>query len=135
MRYHSSESRQPLLRRAAALAASLLTGSDVATQRQRVLQASQGVSAQVDASWPTAYGYVKAKDGGRRIPETFLATSHEWTRLTDYGGDSAGVWAEIFKVLGPSPVLRIGGECSCVLTLAALCSWQLSCSRPLGSSA
>lgn len=32
------------------------------------------------------------------MPDAFLATSHEWTRLQDYGGDSAPAWAEIFKV-------------------------------------
>jgi hypothetical protein len=41
------------------------------------------VSAQVDASKPTTYGFIRATNGGRRVPETFLATSHEWTRLTD----------------------------------------------------
>ena len=67
------------------------------------------MSAQVDPNWPTAVGVVKFRDGQRRVPEGFLATSHEWTRLTDYGGENAAAWAEIFKVLGPSPVLRIGG--------------------------
>lgn len=69
----------------------------------------QAVSAQVDPSWPTAVGVVKFRDGQRRVPEHFLATSHEWTRIVDYGGESAAAWAEIFKSLGPSPVLRIGG--------------------------
>lgn len=69
----------------------------------------QAVSAQVDPNWPTAVGVVKFKDGQRRVPNHFLATSHEWTRLVDYGGESAAAWAEIFKTLGPSPVLRIGG--------------------------
>lgn len=87
-------------------ATSTLSNSDADPPNRRSLQA---VSAQVDPSWPTAVGVVKFRDGQRRVPEHFLATSHEWTRIVDYGGESAAAWAEIFKSLGPSPVLRIGG--------------------------
>lgn len=74
--------------------------------RPRSLQA---VSAGVNSGWPTAYGVVKFGDLGKRVPETFLGTSHEWTRLTDYGRENAEAWAEIFKTMSASPVLRIGG--------------------------
>jgi hypothetical protein len=85
---------------------SLSNNPDADLPNRRSLQA---VSAQVDPNWPTAVGVVKFRDGQRRVPEHFLATSHEWTRIVDYGGESAAAWAEIFKSLGPSPVLRIGG--------------------------
>jgi hypothetical protein len=85
-------------------ASSVEADADVAVHRSL-----QAVSAGVDPSWPTAVGVIKFRETQRRVPETFLATSHEWTRLTDYGGESADAWAEIFKTLSPSPVLRIGG--------------------------
>lgn len=88
------------------LTSALPVDSDADVAGPRSLQA---ISAQVDPNWPTAVGVVKFNDGQRRVPDHFLATSHEWTRLTDYAGDSTAAWAEIFKVLGPSPVMRIGG--------------------------
>jgi hypothetical protein len=107
----AQQQAQDTLARAKSLIGSVLTSalpadSDADMAGPRSLQA---ISAQVDPNWPTAVGVIKFRDGQRRVPEHFLATSHEWTRLTDYGGDSAAAWAEIFKVLGPSPVLRIGG--------------------------
>lgn len=97
---------QGIISKAKSLMSSLLQSSEPDAGAPRSLQ---GASAQVDPNWPTAYGTVKFRDGKTRVPETFLATSHEWTRLTDYGGENAAAWAEIFKSLSPSPVLRIGG--------------------------
>jgi hypothetical protein len=88
----------------AAAASAVEPDADLAARRSL-----QAVSAQVDPNWPTAVGVIKFRETQRRVPETFLATSHEWTRLTDYGGQSADAWAEIFRTLSPSPVLRIGG--------------------------
>ena len=45
---------------------------------------------------------------GTRIPNSFLGTSHEWTRLTDWG-DNLPAFTEIFRHLGPNPILRLGG--------------------------
>ncbi|KAI8474854.1 MAG: hypothetical protein J3K34DRAFT_406796 [Monoraphidium minutum] len=43
-----------------------------------------------------------------RVPPTFLATSHEWDRISDYA-HNLEAFTEIFKVFGPSPILRMGG--------------------------
>lgn len=43
-----------------------------------------------------------------RVPDAFLGTSHEWTRITDWGRN-VRAFANIFKTMGPSPILRIGG--------------------------
>jgi hypothetical protein len=50
-----------------------------------------------------------------RVPETFLATSHEWDRLTDYA-DNLEAFTEIFKQFGPSPILRMGGASQDAMT-------------------
>lgn len=116
-----AQQQQTLLARAAAiissfrLAQSSSSGSSTVTDADlapvpRFLQSSTGGSSSMfDPNWPTIYATVKYRDAGRRIPEGFLSTSHEWTRLADYGGANAAAWAEIFKVLSPSPVLRLGG--------------------------
>lgn len=83
------------------------------------------VSADVNSGWPTAHGIVTFGSTGRRVPETFVATSHEWVRLTDYGGDNVNVWAEFFKMLSPSPVLRLGGASQDKMTQApSVATWQ-----------
>jgi len=43
-----------------------------------------------------------------RVPATFLATSHEWDRLTDYT-NNLEAFRSIFREFGPSPILRLGG--------------------------
>jgi hypothetical protein len=63
-----------------------------------------------NASWPTASAAVAASTRGRRIPQSFLATSHEWKRMTDYGGPNVQAFANIFNMLSAAPVLRIGGS-------------------------
>jgi hypothetical protein len=46
----------------------------------------------------------------RRVPETFLSTSHEYNRIHDYGDERiVHAWAEVFKMLSPSPIIRVGG--------------------------
>jgi hypothetical protein len=50
-----------------------------------------------------------------RVPPTFLATSHEWDRITDYA-DNIQAFAEIFREFGPSPILRMGGASQDFLT-------------------
>jgi hypothetical protein len=46
----------------------------------------------------------------RRVPDTFLSTSHEYNRISDYGDDrTVAAWAEVFKMLSPSPIIRVGG--------------------------
>eukprot|EP00878_Enallax_costatus_P013634 GHUV01014256.1.p1 GENE.GHUV01014256.1~~GHUV01014256.1.p1 ORF type:complete len:561 (+),score=79.37 GHUV01014256.1:338-2020(+) len=85
----------------------------------------QAVTAGFNSAWPTAYGIVKFTDSGCRVPETFVATSHEWTRLTDYAGDNVNVWAEFFKMLSPSPVLRLGGASQDrMTTVPSVATWQ-----------
>jgi hypothetical protein len=46
---------------------------------------------------------------GREIPHGFLATSHEWDRIQDYGEGDTEAWARIWKQLGPNNILRVGG--------------------------
>ncbi|WIA29580.1 hypothetical protein OEZ86_012072 [Tetradesmus obliquus] len=47
---------------------------------------------------------------GRAVPETFLATSHEYTRIYDYGNaKSVAAWASVFNMLSSSPIIRVGG--------------------------
>jgi hypothetical protein len=36
--------------------------------------------------------------------------------MTDYAGVNLAAWTEIFKLLGPSPVLRIGGASQDAMT-------------------
>lgn len=50
-----------------------------------------------------------------RVPATFLATSHEWDRMTDYA-NNIGAFKAIFKELGPSPIIRMGGASQDFLT-------------------
>lgn len=69
-----------------------------------------------NATWPTAVATVWPGNLGVKVPDTFLATSHEWKRMGDYGGVNIAAWAEIFKLLGPSPVLRIGGASQDAMT-------------------
>lgn len=59
--------------------------------------------------WPTVQGAVWVGSTSTRVPETFVATSHEWTRIFDYGGPNTAAWQEIFRLLSPSPVIRVGG--------------------------
>jgi hypothetical protein len=42
-----------------------------------------------NATWPTAVAAIWPSNRGTPVPETFLATSHEWKRMTDYG-ETAG---------------------------------------------
>lgn len=69
-----------------------------------------------NASWPTAYAAVWASNKGREVPQGFLATSHEWKRMTDYGGENVQAFANIFKMLAAKPVLRIGGSSQDLMT-------------------
>ncbi|WIA13252.1 hypothetical protein OEZ85_006841 [Tetradesmus obliquus] len=69
-----------------------------------------------NTTWPTAIASVWPANTGVRIPEQFLATSHEWKRITDYTGPTFEAWAGIFKKLGPSPIIRIGGASQDAMT-------------------
>jgi hypothetical protein len=43
------------------------------------------------------------------VPETFLATSHEYTRIFDYGNTkSVAAWGNVFGMLSLSPIIRVG---------------------------
>ena len=44
---------------------------------------------------------------GAVIPQGFLGTSNEWTRIEDY--DDSEAWATLFKRLGPGNIMRVGG--------------------------
>ena len=59
-------------------------------------------------AWANFTAAVFAGDKVRRVPETFLATSHEWDRIMDYA-DNIEAFTAIFKEFGPSPILRMGG--------------------------
>lgn len=62
------------------------------------------------AAWPTATVSVSSGSSARRVPETFLSTSHEYNRIHDYGDErNVASWAEVFKMLSPSPIIRVGG--------------------------
>jgi hypothetical protein len=50
-----------------------------------------------------------------RVPDTFLATSHEWDRITDYA-DALDAFKNVFAEFGPSPILRMGGASQDFLT-------------------
>lgn len=60
------------------------------------------------SDWKWYEATPKPGEPGTRVPATFLATSHEWDRMTDYTNNVAA-FKEIFKEFGPSPILRIGG--------------------------
>ncbi|GBF97376.1 hypothetical protein Rsub_11023 [Raphidocelis subcapitata] len=67
------------------------------------------------AGWQTFAAEVHAGSPVMRVPETFLATSHEWDRITDYA-DNLEAFAPIFREFGPSPILRMGGASQDFLT-------------------
>jgi hypothetical protein len=91
-------------------------------QRQRVPEGGYGkVDERVDISgWLSQIPYdslsvtVDASTGalGRRVPVDFLGTSHEWTNIGEYAKtpQSLAAFARVFKQLGPSPIMRIGGN-------------------------
>jgi hypothetical protein len=60
---------------------------------------------------------IQLKTSKARILPNFLGTSHEWGRLAEYAANpgALGAFANIFRELGPSPVLRIGGRSQEVL--------------------
>jgi hypothetical protein len=66
-------------------------------------------------TWGTFTATLHADARIIRVPATFLATSHEWDRITDYA-DNIRAFAEIFKEFGPSPILRMGGASQDFLT-------------------
>jgi hypothetical protein len=44
------------------------------------------------------------------VPDTFLSTSHEYNRIHDYGDERiVKAWAEVFKMLSSTPIIRVGG--------------------------
>jgi len=59
----------------------------------------------------TVYGASDPSALTRAVPQNFLGTSHEWTRIDEYGRnpESISAFSNIFSALGPSPILRIGG--------------------------
>lgn len=61
----------------------------------------------------------------RRVPETFLSTSHEYNRIHDYGDErNVASWAEVFKMLSPSPIIRVGGASQDKMTQVSLLTWD-----------
>jgi hypothetical protein len=81
----------------------------VAADSHRLLQATGGSSSS-SSSWPTLSVTVDAARVGRAVPETFLATSHEYTRIYDYGNTkSVAAWGSVFGMLSSSPIIRVGG--------------------------
>eukprot|EP00878_Enallax_costatus_P041334 GHUV01048032.1.p1 GENE.GHUV01048032.1~~GHUV01048032.1.p1 ORF type:complete len:162 (+),score=35.00 GHUV01048032.1:128-613(+) len=91
---------------------------DTLATAEITLYRTRAVPAAPNASWPTAVASVWPSNVGIRVPETFLATSHEWRRIKDYGGANVQAWASIFKMLSDSPVLRIGGASQDAMTEA-----------------
>jgi hypothetical protein len=89
-----------------ASATNATNGTDLTPEQLRI----PFIPGTPNASWPTAQATVSPSSRGRQIPKAFLATSHEWLRMTDYGGENVQAFANIFKMLGPQPVLRIGGS-------------------------
>jgi len=71
--------------------------------------------AAVSASWPTFSATVMSDAKVMKVPATFLATSHEWDRITDYA-DNMDAFKPIFQEFGPSPILRMGGASQDFLT-------------------
>jgi hypothetical protein len=59
--------------------------------------------------WPMAIFSVDAGQNGRKVAGTFLATSHEYTRMYDYGEEYIHAWANVFGKLSSSPIIRVGG--------------------------
>ncbi|KIY93569.1 hypothetical protein MNEG_14394 [Monoraphidium neglectum] len=64
--------------------------------------------AQPVAGWATVASVVESKAKLTRVPQTFLATSHEWDRMMDYANNVAA-FKNIFREFGPSPIIRVGG--------------------------
>lgn len=89
-----------------------------ASMPEILLYRTPAVSAAPNASWPTAVASVWPDKKGLRVPETFLATSHEWKRIEEYGGVNVQAWADIFGILSDSPVLRVGGASQDAMTEA-----------------
>jgi hypothetical protein len=62
----------------------------------------------------------------RRVPNTFLSTSHEYNRIADYGDERiVHAWAEVFKMLSPSPIIRVGGASQDKMTQVSVLCQQL----------
>lgn len=89
---------------------------DTMTTSEILLYRTPAVPAAANASWPTAVASIWPSNVGLRVPDAFLATSHEWKRIQDYGGVNMEAWANIFGMLSDSPVLRIGGASQDALT-------------------
>jgi hypothetical protein len=69
------------------------------------------------AAWPTTSATVTTSQMGLPVSDTFLATSHEYTRIADYGDPRmAHAWGAIFKMMAPSPIIRIGGASQDAMT-------------------
>ncbi|WIA40051.1 hypothetical protein OEZ86_013470 [Tetradesmus obliquus] len=78
----------------------------------RRLMASAAAVAKRNApmeKWPTAIYSVDISQAGRRLPDTLLATSHEYNRIYDYGEEYIHAWANVFGKLSSSPIIRVGG--------------------------
>jgi hypothetical protein len=81
------------------------------TPSRRLMASARAVAkrnAPVD-KWPTAIYSVDAGQTGRKLSDTFLATSHEYSRIFDYGEEYIHAWANVFSKLSSSPIIRVGG--------------------------
>lgn len=78
---------------------------------QQKNSSKQGANQQKNKpEWPVMITTVNADNWRQRVPETFLATSHEYVRIFDYGDErKVHAWANVFKKLSYSPIIRIGG--------------------------
>lgn len=90
----------------------MLSVDDLANTR------TPAMGAGPNTSWPTVVASVAPGRVGPRVQRNFLATSHEWRRVADYGGVNIAAWTEIFTMLAPSPLMRIGGASQDALTEA-----------------
>ena len=60
--------------------------------------------------------YVDADTLGRFVPQSFIGISREYTNESVYWDRNLDAWGAILDVLGPSPIVRIGGASQEALT-------------------
>jgi hypothetical protein len=80
----------------------------VASAAKAAVNVPTTAPGRAQAAWGNFSAVVNPSVKGIRIPDAFLGTSHEWTRIPDWSLNLPAFTA-IFKQMGPSPILRIGG--------------------------
>ena len=113
---------------------------DALRARERALAAGPRVTTfhpqQVDAPTVVADGffgpdlnmtvYVDSDTLGRFVPDSFIGISREYTNESVYWDRNLDAWGALLDVLGPSPVIRVGGASQEALTAAPTAEYMRS---------